>query len=154
MILIVWARWSAWTILTCFTKPLHFWHLFWQMPGIFIWTIKYNYYFQFTVIRCNFTKYGDAGEIEKHENLCFVPINIISKKIVVFLWLWLITVIILTALSFIHSVCIVISKTCRSTTTVGDWQFFYLLSKNMDDVMFKQLINEFSQSNLKKIEGE
>ena len=103
------------------------------------------------MIRCNFTKYGDAGEIEKHENLCFVPINIISKKIVVFLWLWLITVIILTALSFIHSVCIVISKTCRSTTTVGDWQFFYLLSKNMDDVMFKQLINEFSQSNLKKI---
>ena len=39
--------------------------------------------------KCTFHKFGTSGEIEKHDALCILPLNIFNEKIYIFLWFWM-----------------------------------------------------------------
>ena len=39
--------------------------------------------------KCTFHKFGTSGEVEKHDALCILPLNIVNEKIYIFLWFWL-----------------------------------------------------------------
>ena len=49
-----------------------------------IWSqISANFLFQ-----CTFHKFGTSGEVEKHDALCLLPLNIVNEKVYIFLWFW------------------------------------------------------------------
>ena len=39
--------------------------------------------------KCTFHKFGTSGNIEKHDALCILPLNIVNEKIYIFIWFWL-----------------------------------------------------------------
>ena len=36
--------------------------------------------------KCTFHKFGSSGEIEKHDAMCILPLNIVNEKIYIFIW--------------------------------------------------------------------
>ena len=38
--------------------------------------------------KCTFHKFGVSGEVEKHDALCILPLNIVNEKIYIFIWFW------------------------------------------------------------------
>ena len=43
-------------------------------------------------IQCTFHKFGTSGEVEKHDALCLLPLNIVNEKVYIFLWFWSVTI--------------------------------------------------------------
>ena len=48
--------------------------------------------------KCAFHKFGPSGEIEKHDAMCILPLNIVNEKIYIFLWFWMGLLLVLTFL--------------------------------------------------------
>lgn len=117
--------------------------------------------------KCTFHKYGHSGTIEKHDALCLLALNIISEKIYVFLWFWLIILAVLTAVYMIYTVAVIAVPALRKTmlqrnakTTysnddrldllmkkadLGDWFLLFLLSKNLDSILFREFISQLTE---------
>lgn len=38
--------------------------------------------------KCTFYKFGASGEIERHDAVCILPLNVVNEKIYIFLWFW------------------------------------------------------------------
>ena len=123
------------------------------------------------VTKCTFHKYGPSGTIEKHDAMCVLPLNIINEKIYVMLWFWLIILAVVTTLHMLYilaAICIPCMKRImleRKTkynikdridvlmckAQMGDWFLIFLLSKNLDSIMFKEFIDRFTD--ILKTEG-
>ena len=121
----------------------------------------------FRLTKCTFHKYGHSGTIEKHDALCLLALNIISEKIYVFLWFWLIILAVLTAVYMIYTVAVIAVPALRKTmlqrnakTTysnddrldllmkkadLGDWFLLFLLSKNLDSILFREFISQLTE---------
>ncbi|KAK2584023.1 hypothetical protein KPH14_006479 [Odynerus spinipes] len=122
------------------------------------------------VTKCTFHKYGSSGSIQTHDALCVMALNIVNEKIYTFLWYWFI---ILSGITFLGLVwrlltmClharsiafnkIVFSMACpgkynpwnviRVTREYhfGDWLFLYYIAKNLDNYVFKELLEKLAQ---------
>ncbi len=99
--------------------------------------------------KCTFHKFGTSGEVEKHDALCLLPLNIVNEKVYIFLWFWFILLAVLSFLVIVYRVVIVISPKMRAyllyirfrlirrevintivkKSYVGDWFLFYMLGK-------------------------
>ena len=99
--------------------------------------------------KCTFHKFGTSGEVEKHDALCLLPLNIVNEKVYIFLWFWFILLAVLSVLVIVYRVIIVISPKMRAyllyirfrlirrevintivkKSYVGDWFLFYMLGK-------------------------
>ena len=64
--------------------------------------------------KCTFHKFGTSGEIEKHDALCILPLNIFNEKIYIFLWFWMLILAGLTLLVVIYRGLICISGSVRT----------------------------------------
>jgi len=117
--------------------------------------------------KCTFHKYGHSGTIEKHDALCLLALNIISEKIYVFLWFWLIILAVLTAVYMIYTVAVIAVPALRKTmlqrnaktsysnderldllmkkADLGDWFLLFLLSKNLDSILFREFISQLTE---------
>lgn len=117
--------------------------------------------------KCTFHKYGPSGSIEKHDALCLLALNIISEKIYVFLWFWLIILAVLTAMYIIYTIAVVLVPGMRKTmlqrnaktgysnddrldllmkkADIGDWFLIFLLSKNLDSILFREFISQLTE---------
>jgi len=102
--------------------------------------------------KCTFHKFGTSGEVEKHDALCLLPLNIVNEKVYIFLWFWFILLAVLSFLVIVYRVIIVISPKMRAyllyirfrlirrevintivrKSYVGDWFLFYMLGKHSD----------------------
>jgi len=51
--------------------------------------------------KCTFHKFGTSGNIESHDALCILPINIVNEKIYIFIWFWFLILGALSALVII-----------------------------------------------------
>ena len=123
------------------------------------------------ITKCTFHKYGPSGTIEKHDAMCVLPLNIINEKIYVMLWFWFIILAVLTSLHMLYilaAICIPCMRRImleRKTkynikdridvlmckAQMGDWFLIFLLSKNLDSIMFKEFIDRFTD--ILKTEG-
>ncbi|XP_051153951.1 innexin inx2 [Leptopilina boulardi] len=116
------------------------------------------------VTKCTFHKYGASGTVQKFDGLCVLPLNIVNEKIYVFLWFWFIFLSVLSGLSLAYRAAVVagpklrlillrarsrlspkdqieiISEKCQ----IGDWFILYQLGKNIDPLIYKQLISELA----------
>ena len=64
--------------------------------------------------KCTFHKYGASGNIESHDALCILPVNIFNEKIYIFLWFWMFILGALTLLVVIYRFLIIISSDVRT----------------------------------------
>lgn len=115
--------------------------------------------------KCTFHKFGTSGEIEKHDALCILPLNIFNEKIYIFLWFWMLILAGLTLLVVAYRVMICLFSSFRAylfkvryrrvksdcvdiiidKTVVGDWFLLYLLGQNLDLVIFKDVVHELAK---------
>ena len=58
--------------------------------------------FHFRLTKCTFHKFGTSGELEKHDALCILPLNIFNEKIYIFLWFWMLILTSLTSLVVVY----------------------------------------------------
>lgn len=115
--------------------------------------------------KCTFHKFGPSGEIEKHDAMCILPINIVNEKIYIFLWFWMALLLVLTFLSNVFRFFIIVSPRIRAylmyiryrlikkeciniiikQTKMGDWFLLYMLGQNIDSVLFKEVVHELAK---------
>lgn len=113
------------------------------------------------VTKCTFHKYGPSGSVQKFDGLCVLPVNIVNEKIYVFLWFWFVLLTVLTGLCIIYRAAIVMSAPLRlyllrarsrlsaqkdvqviaDKFQLGDWFILYQLGKNVDPLVYKDLIS-------------
>ena len=115
--------------------------------------------------KCTFHKFGRSGDIEKHDAMCILPLNIINEKIYIFLWFWMILLFVLTFMVLVYRAFTVFSPRMRAyllyirfrlvkkevinivikKTKMGDWFLLYMIGKNIDSIIFKEIMNELAR---------
>lgn len=115
--------------------------------------------------KCTFYKYGSSGDVQKHDALCILPLNIVNEKIYVFLWFWMVIIALLSGLIIIYRAVLIVwprSRTillrsqCRlgnrdyvdivaNKAGLGDWFLLYLLGKNMEALNYREVMAEFAR---------
>jgi hypothetical protein len=115
--------------------------------------------------KCTFHRYGSSGDVQKHDAMCILPINIVNEKIYVFLWFWFTILYVCTVLGLFYRLLTILSPRVRllaiqsrvrmvnqealraiiesSKTRAGDWFVLDLLSKNLDPLNYCDLINKY-----------
>lgn len=115
--------------------------------------------------KCTFHRYGSSGDVQKHDALCILPLNIVNEKIYIFLWFWFVFLAIISGIILIYRLVIIFFPHLRYVTLrsrarltdrynlrivmdvakIGDWFLLYLLCKNMDGQHFRELMQEYSK---------
>lgn len=117
------------------------------------------------MVKCTFFyKFGASGELERHDSLCILPLNVVNEKIYIFLWFWFIILGFLTFLTLVYRLIIILSPRMRvyimrmrfclvkkeSVDTIvreskmGDWYLLYMLGENLDSIIFRDILQEFA----------
>ncbi|XP_040572604.1 innexin shaking-B [Lepeophtheirus salmonis] len=115
--------------------------------------------------KCTFHKFGASGDVEKHDALCILPLNIVNEKIYIFLWFWFLILGALSALVVLYRLVIIFSPRIRAyllyirfrlikrevinvivkKSKMGDWFLFYMLGQNVDNIIFKEVMHELAR---------
>uniref|UniRef100_A0A2R5L4Q5 Innexin n=1 Tax=Ornithodoros turicata TaxID=34597 RepID=A0A2R5L4Q5_9ACAR len=114
--------------------------------------------------KCTFYMFGTSGDIQKHDAVCILPINIINEKIYVFLWFWFVILSILTAgFLFYRLVTVLVPevrfkiiygrnrivdseklRTIVYNLSIGDCFIFYQILKNIDPVYARDIVDTYA----------
>lgn len=120
------------------------------------------------VTKCTFYKYGASGSIQKHDSLCVLPLNIVNEKTYIFIWFWFVFLATLLALLVFYRIAIFscpsirprllrfrnryvpieVAEAIARKTQLGDWWVLYMLGRNMDPLIYREVVTELA----KKIE--
>ena len=115
--------------------------------------------------KCTFHKFGTSGDIESHDALCILPVNIVNEKIYVFLWFWFLLLTFLTFMVVFYRLVIIVSPRMRAyllyirfrlikkeciniiirKAQMGDFFLLYMLGQNVDSMIFKEVIHELAR---------
>ncbi|XP_035231043.1 innexin inx2-like [Stegodyphus dumicola] len=115
--------------------------------------------------KCTFHRYGSSGDVQRHDAMCILPINIINEKIYVFLWFWFVILSVFSALILAFHVVIfawpqsrflVLRSRARLTRpdyldivlrkcSHSDWFVLDLLCKNIDSLNYRDLIADLAR---------
>ncbi|KAI2801773.1 Structural component of the gap junction [Blomia tropicalis] len=110
--------------------------------------------------KCTFHRYGSSGDVQRHDAMCILPINIVNEKVYIFLWFWFYFLAIVSALALVYRALTIFYPGMRTMAThshcrisnpkeirevlkygkVGDWFLLDLLAKNMDPLNFRDLV--------------
>lgn len=114
--------------------------------------------------KCTFYRYGSSGDVQKHDALCLISINILNEKIYIFLWFWFVLLTALSGLVLLYRAATIILPSFRYYMLMSkcrrvnpdqlkkvlrkcdraDWLVLSLLCKNMVSCNFTVLIREFA----------
>ncbi|KAH7637008.1 innexin inx2 [Dermatophagoides farinae] len=123
--------------------------------------------------KCTFHRYGSSGDVQRHDALCILPLNIVNEKIYVFLWFWFVFLAIITGALLVYRLFVIFLDPVRKTmlksrarlcnpynlnivlsvTKIGDWFLLYLLCKNMEGQNFREFIERYSEEIMKSSNG-
>lgn len=115
--------------------------------------------------KCTFHRYGSSGDIQKHDAMCILPINIINEKIYVFLWFWFNVLAFITSIVLTYRCALwiwpqtrasVLKSRARLTAPeyldivlshcrMGDWFLLDVLCKNMEPTNYRDLIADLAK---------
>ncbi|KAF7994638.1 hypothetical protein HCN44_004110 [Aphidius gifuensis] len=116
------------------------------------------------VSKCTIYTYGSSGSVQTKDALCVLPLNVVNEKTFVFLWFWLIFLAFAGAVAIIYRIIVLTQAHARiyllraSTRTVplsqiqtivktlnfGDWFLLYQLSRNVNPIVYRELITELA----------
>lgn len=116
------------------------------------------------VSKCTIYTYGSSGSVQTHDALCVLPLNVVNEKTFVFLWFWLIFLAIAGTFAITYRIIVFTQVHARiyllraSTRTVpiaqiqaivktinfGDWFLLYQLSRNVNPIVYRELITELA----------
>jgi hypothetical protein len=119
-----------------------------------------------TMSKCGFSKYGPSGNIIPHDGLCVLPLNSFNQKVYAFLWFWYTILSCVTALAVLYRILSILSPSVREFTlksklrlssddhimtifqrlTIGDCFLLHLLAKNVDELIFREIIQDLALS--------
>jgi len=122
------------------------------------------------VTKCTFHKFGPSGTVQTYDGLCVLPLNIVNEKIYVFLWFWFIILSVISGIALLYRIAVVMGSQARvyllraqarlatrreveivaQKCQIGDWFVLLLLGKNIDPLVYKELITDLAQ----KFEGK
>ncbi|XP_063235974.1 innexin shaking-B isoform X3 [Bacillus rossius redtenbacheri] len=114
--------------------------------------------------KCTFYKYGVSGEVERHDAVCILPLNVVNEKIYVFLWFWFLVLFVLTAGCVAYRAVIILSPRIRvyllrirfrlirrdavevivCKSKMGDFLLIYMLGENVDSLIFRDVMHELA----------
>jgi len=120
--------------------------------------------------KCTFYKFGLSGEVERHDALCILPLNIVNEKIYIFLWFWFIILATLTFLLVVYRLFMITSHRFRvflfkrnykrvrtadiekvaKNCSFGSWYLLYILGSNIDTGIFCEAIEALAVNVKKK----
>lgn len=115
--------------------------------------------------KCWFRNYGPSGTIQFKDRLCVLPLNIVNEKIFVILWFWLIFLAFVSSMAVLFRILVFSLQPLRTIMIMGqlrlvkrslvsrivkqfgfgDWFILYLLGKNMNPLIYKELVLELSK---------
>jgi len=121
--------------------------------------------------KCIFYKYGVSGEVERHDALCVLPLNIVNEKIFIFLWFWFIILATLTFPLIVYRILIIISHKFRvlifkwsygrigtediekltRNCSFGSWYLLYMIGTNIDKGIFYEAVKDLAATVKRKI---
>lgn len=116
--------------------------------------------------KCTFYRYGSSGDVQKHDAMCLIPINIMNEKIYIFLWFWFVILSILSGLEVLYRMAILLVKPFRYLVLRSmcqridpkalkivlrrcdrfDWMVLIFLCQNMRSENFKHVIHELAKA--------
>ena len=115
--------------------------------------------------KCLFHSYGSSGDIQRHDALCMLPLNVVNEKIYVFLWFWFMILGFLTFLVILYR-CFILSAfkwrshflhaRCRLSQSkdlkiicnrgnIGDWFVLYMLGSNLDPLVMREITRDMAK---------
>lgn len=112
------------------------------------------------ITKCTYYDFGSSGDVQKHDAICLLPLNIINEKIYIALWFWFFTLAILTILVIVYRLFAIssVSVRCRGLVSrcklssesqlrlicascdVGDWFLFYMVAENVDPIVMREIV--------------
>ena len=113
-----------------------------------------------TMTKCRFHKFGPSGDVQKYDNLCILPLNILNEKGYLIIWYWLLVLGIFSAVAVLYKLLVIGFPNSRyyllhtfnrmvppkafnivlDKVSYGDWFMLYLLSKNLDPFHYRDVI--------------
>lgn len=113
--------------------------------------------------KCTFHRFGSSGDVQTHDALCILPLNIINEKIYIIMWFWFVFLAIVTgfwlvfrALTFVkvelrfrvlkRRANLTNQKMLRfvvANSDAGDWFVLSMMCKNMDSQWFRFVIHNY-----------
>ncbi|KAK5641194.1 hypothetical protein RI129_009741 [Pyrocoelia pectoralis] len=111
--------------------------------------------------KCTYGKFGPTGTVETRDALCVLPINVVNEKLFIFLWLWFYVLSLLSVLALFYRMLILFIPNFRlyllmaqaryisrnhaeaivKRLTYGDYFILYQMGKNLNPLIYKDLIN-------------
>ncbi len=102
--------------------------------------------------------------MQKFDGLCVLPLNIVNEKIYVFLWFWFIILSVLSGVSLVYRAAVCFGPRVRlyllrarsrlsnhgeiesiaEKCQIGDWFVLYQLGKNIDPMIYKEVISDLA----------
>lgn len=112
--------------------------------------------------KCFLRRFGPSGTIELRDRLCVLPLNLVNEKIFVVLWFWLLMLTFVSTLAVLFRVLVFSARPLRTVMIMGqvrnvkrsvvssvvkrfgfgNWFILYLLGKNLNPRIYKELILE------------
>ncbi|XP_013777708.1 innexin inx2-like [Limulus polyphemus] len=131
------------------------------------WSANYNPMLKVfpRMTKCTFHTYGSSGDVQRHDTLCVLPVNIINEKIYAILWFWFLIVTLLTGLALVYRFFTIVFPLMRYRSLFlrnrqvnqdrlwsvvqnfgrGDWFLLCLLGENIDETNFNELISDLAE---------
>lgn len=115
--------------------------------------------------KCTFRKFGASGQIERHDAFCLLPLNILNEKIFIMQWFWFILLACLFGLLLLYRVLLLVVPSLRprimhqhnkavpfdvfqsftQRTNIGDWWIMYVLSRNIDPLIYGNIMSKLAK---------
>jgi hypothetical protein len=114
--------------------------------------------------KCTFHKFGTSGEVERHDAVCILPLNVVNEKIYVFLWFWFLILGALSTLVVLYRCVVIVSPRMRvyllrlrfrlirgedldilvRKSKLGDWFLLSMLGENVDSLIFRDVMHDLA----------
>lgn len=115
--------------------------------------------------KCTFHRFGSSGDVQRHDALCILPLNIINEKIYIVMWFWFVFLATITGLWLVYRALTLARPDLRYQVLTrraiqadnanlkytlaklksGDWFLLSMLCKNLDSHMFRVLIEDLAE---------